>query len=414
MAKKSQHSAKAARPKLQAGWAKCEFVPPEGGPMPGYIARKDVSSGQAGPFFVRTLVLEQDKVRVAILIADILLISNRWADRLRARLARILGTAKDNIIVAATHTHSGPMIDTGPFDLLQRRMPPGATTSDAMRRVETCMVQSLKSALESMHPVTVDMARINVSRVATDRNDPAHVTRQPLYLLRFKRRGRQAIFGVYGCHSTVLGPDNTLLSGDLQGEISRQLDEDADMALMGTGAAANISTRFTRRGQTFAEVRRLATTVHKQIRRARFQPLSTAKICVRSLKLRLPVRDLHGAQGRAQAKTGRLAVVAKEGREILAHLRKSPAFARASVRIPYTQITLGDVSLVALPFEMFSDTGDFFWESSRTILIGYANGYWGYLPSSAASKGSYETLSSPYDERADAILRQTVTADLTV
>ena len=78
--------------------------------------------------------------------------------------------------------------------------------------------------------------------------------------------------------------------------------------------------------------------------------------------------------------------------------------------IPYTQIKLGGVSLVALPFEMFSDTGDYFWKSSRAVLLGYANGYWGYLPSPAAGKGSYETLSSPYDERADAILREAVKA----
>jgi hypothetical protein len=378
--------------------------------MPGYIARKSASTGQADPLSVRTLILQQGKVRVAILIADILLISNRWADRLRTRLARIACTSNDNIIVAATHTHSGPLIDTAPFDPLQNKAPGSPSGYAAMRRVEACMAQSLKAAAGSMHRVTAEMARIKVRGVATDRNDATQVTAQPLYLLRFTSRNRRAILGIYGCHSTVLGPDNTLFSGDLHAEIGRRLEQDADVALIGTGAAANISTRFTRRGQTFAEVHRLASLVHKQIRRAKFHKLSASSITARSLKLHLRVRDLHQTQRPTEIKAGRLAVVEKEGRQILAHLRSSPQFRRRTVTIPFTQVTLGDVSLLALPFEMFSDTGEFFWESARAVLLGYANGYWGYLPSAIAPKGSYETLASPYDERADAILRDAVKA----
>lgn len=411
MTKKSQTSARPAKTDLLAGWAKCEFLPPQGAPMPGYIARKTVASGQAGPLYVRAIVLQKGKVRTAILVADILLISNRWARRLRTRLGKLLDVPKDNVIVAATHTHSGPMIDTVPFDLLQTEMPGGPAPSTTMRRVEACMEHALSAAAGSMQRVKAESARVFIRNVATDRNDPSRATRQPLNLLRFTARRRRAILGVYGCHSTVLGPDNTLLAGDLLGEISRRLEKDADVAMVGAGAAANISTRFIRRGQTFEEVRRLATLVHRKTRQAKFQRLSPANITVRALKLRIPVRDLQQSQRATEAKTGRLAVVEKEGRKILAHLRNSPEFRRGNVNIPFTQVTLGDVSLVALPFEMFSDTGDFFWESARAVLLGYANGYWGYLPSSAASAGSYETLSSPYDQRADTILRNALTAD---
>jgi neutral ceramidase len=410
MEKKSRISARHARPELLAGWARSEFLPPAGAPMPGYIARKNVSTGQADPFSVRALVLQQRDVRVAILTADVLLFSNRWADRLRARLGKIAGTAKQNIVVAATHTHSGPIVDTAPFGLLQNQRPGSPGAQATMRRVEACMVQSVEAAVASTHRVTAEMARINVRGVATDRNNPAQANAQPLSLLRFSTRKGRAILAVYGCHSTVLGPNNTLFSGDLHGEVGRRLEQDSEVALVGTGAAGNISTRFTRRAQTFEEVHRLAALVHKQIRRAKFQRLPATGISVSSLKLRLPVRDLSKSQRAVRAKSGRLAVVEKEGRKVLAHLRTLPEFSRGFVSIPYTQITLGGISLVGLPFEMFSDTGDYFWKSAKAVLLGYANGYWGYLPSHAASKGSYETLSSPYDDRADAILRNAVKA----
>jgi Neutral/alkaline non-lysosomal ceramidase, N-terminal len=408
MEQKSRTSAKAAGAEFSAGWARCEYVPPVGAPMPGYIARKNVSVGQAGPLSVRALVLQQGKVRVAILVADILLISNRWAGRLRPRLGKIAAVPEENIIVAATHTHSGPLIDTAPFALLRSIRPGSPSALAVMRRVEACMARALKSAAGSMNPATAEIARIQVRGVATDRNDAARVTSQPMSLLRFRSRDGRAIFAIYGCHSTVLGPDNALFSGDLHGEIASRIEQEVDVALMGTGAAANISTRFTRRGQTFEEVQRLASLVHKQARRARFHSLSIESFSVRAQKLRLPIRNLKQAQRTAPPKAGRLAVVEKEGRKVLAHLRNSPEFRRKSVPIPFAQVSLGGISIVALPFEIFSDTGDFFWESARAVVLGYANGYWGYLPSPAAPQGSYEALSSPYDERADAILRNAI------
>src|SRR5919108_5553517 len=101
---------------LRAGWAKREITPAPGYGMAGYIARSAPAAGVFDPLYIRVLVLEQGKTRLLMILADVLLISSRWAEHLRREIARALGARPVLIIIAATHTHSGPILDAHPFN----------------------------------------------------------------------------------------------------------------------------------------------------------------------------------------------------------------------------------------------------------------------------------------------------------
>jgi len=65
--------------------------------------------------------------------------------------------------------------------------------------------------------------------------------------------------------------------------------------------------------------------------------------------------------------------------------------------------TLGDLVLVAVPAELFVSLGREIEEASpgKTLILGYANGYSGYLADRAAYRaGTYEALASPYGPEA--------------
>ncbi len=391
---------------LLAGWSKRDITPPPNFPLAGYIARKDVASGVLGPILVRALVLRQGQRSVAIVLAELLLVSNRWAKRLRLGLARCLHNERKHVIVAATHTHSGPLVDTSPFQFFTRRREPRLRAY--LRSVEAHMAQAVRSAEASLRPVEVALARVRVRGVASDRNHPAQGREQPFFLMRFKTADGSALLGAYGCHPTVLGHHNTLVSGDLHGEVARRLETRCDCALIANSAAGNVSTRFTRRRQSPAELARLATLVAHATAAPRWHRLLAPQLRVVECRLRFPVRDLEQVRTRQPAKGGRLAVVAKEARQNLARLRRSPAFARKSVRAGVNVLRLGEVGLAALPFETYSDTGEFLWGQAKTAALCYANGYWGYVPSPAAAEDDYEAISSPFDRRADRLLRENV------
>src|SRR6185436_1549345 len=62
----------------------------------------------------------------------------------------------------------------------------------------------------------------------------------------------------FGCHPTILPPSNLLYSRDLFGAaVDVAQAETGAPVLLFNGAAADVSTRFTRREATGAEVRRL-------------------------------------------------------------------------------------------------------------------------------------------------------------
>lgn len=391
---------------LQAGWAKQELLLPTRYPLAGYIARKGVSHGTNDPLFVRVLVLQHGDVRIVVLVADLLLISTSWASRLQKKIARAIRSPIRNIIVAATHTHSGPLVDTAPFRLTNQAA--SKRTQRLMRTLEKQFVQTVTTALDSLRAVAVSYTRCPIRNLATDRNNPEKNLVQPFFLARLDAKGSSAILGVMPCHPTIFGANNRYYSGDLQGEIARRYERQVDVALIANGATANISTRFTRRSQTQAQVSRFATLVMSQIRSRPFQPCAPCELSLSSRTVRLPIRDFQQHSINPVERSGRLAEVASEAAQVALQLSRMREFHGKNVPVTVTLMRLGPISFAALPVEMYGETGAFLWSSARTIPLCYANGYWGYVFASGANEADYEVISSPFDSRADKLLRAAV------
>jgi hypothetical protein len=377
--------------------------------MAGYLARKELSCGTLDPLYVRGLILTQGRTTAAIVLADVLLFSAERAAALRRRIGKALKIAPGSVMIAATHTHSGPLVDTGPFDFSGTRE--DARMKKFQLQMERVCFQAAVSAALRRQPVHASFSRTMIRGVASDRNRPRSARSQPLVLFRFQGRRRVALLAVYGCHPTVLGAANCLLSGDLHGRVASQLERSVDVALLANGAAGNVSTRFTRRNQSPAELGRLASSVVKQVRLGRLAPLPERGISLRTAIVRLPLRNLRASALPASAsrRAGRLQTVAREGEIVRSHLLRSPVFRKKTLAVPISALRIGAVTLVALPFEIFSATGTFLWRK-KVFPLCYTNGYWGYVPDSSAKSGDYEVISSPFPIAADAKLRRAILA----
>jgi hypothetical protein len=389
---------------LLVGWAKAEITPPVGYPMAGYVRRQGTSTGVLDPLFVRAFVLRSGSVTVALIIADLLLVSNRWAKQLRGAIAQSLRIPKQNVILAATHTHSGPWVDTSPFNFATLGSRPfGSYRATLQRRIH----QAAHAAKQGAVPAELSFGRAWITGVASDRNHPHRNLAQSFFLLRFRSATREALLGFYGCHSTVLGYSNRLFSGDLLGNIVRHLEQRYSFAAVGVGAAANISSRFTRRSQATREVDRLARLVAGQALRANFRAGTGSTLRIMEKKLQLPLRNLLEpfSLPRSSCLPRRLREVAEEAEHNLQQLRGSEEFHGSAVWIELTQIDFGKFSLLACPLEMAFESGESLWKHGRIVPWCCANGYWGYLPSRRASRRDYEVLSSPFSSKAEEILR---------
>jgi hypothetical protein len=186
--------------------------------------------------------------------------------------------------------------------------------------------------------------------VATNRAHPDTPVDLRLDLLHFAAGEDTAVLGSFDCHPTVLGPDNLLISADLNGAFCRRLASKlggSAFVTLATGAAGDISTRHTRRAQDFDEVDRFGTLLADHA----YAALSGAD----SVRLDLPlVTESHVSL---------------------------PTRKRRALLTTVSVARLGEVTLAAVPGELFNRLGCAIRRADgHVLLLGYTNGYIGYIP----------------------------------
>lgn len=93
---------------LRAGMAARDITPPLGYRMSGYFSER-LSTGIKDPLLAKALVFAQDDELVALVFCDLAGISLDVSTRARERIADEIGIPVTHTIVAATHSHTGPL-----------------------------------------------------------------------------------------------------------------------------------------------------------------------------------------------------------------------------------------------------------------------------------------------------------------
>jgi neutral ceramidase len=396
---------------FRAGFASLPVTPPVPGPMGGYLAREGPSEGVHDDLWARAVVLESAGVKAGLVLADLVAAPRTLVDEVRREAAPRLGVSPENVVVAATHTHSGPAVP--PF--------PPAADPHYVSWVADTMADALSKADGDLSPARAGWAEAAAEGMAANRRDPELPVDPSVRSIALwgEDGSLRGLLLNYACHPTVLGPSNRRISADFPGAATEALRAslgDGVWAAYAQGAAGDVSCRFTRRGQTFEEVSRLGTIVGEAGLEGvdRAKSLADEPLLVASRSVSLPARSfppreetrarLEDARRRAEevARSGaepaslRLAESLVEGytAELLIGERREVLETEAEV----TAIRLGDAALVALPGEPFTSVGRAIRERSpmqHTMVLGYSGGYIGYVPDRQAyASGGYEALVS--------------------
>jgi hypothetical protein len=395
---------------FRVGAAEVDVTPPAGLPMDGYIARQNPSLGAHDPLMAQVVIVEYEGRRAAIIALDTLAVSAVSTQAVRQTLANLLDTSPEAIWVCASHTHCGPQG-------LQNWFPIGAASpldTHLIHTIRERVLTAAQTALARLRPARLVYGLDEAKDIGGDRNQPGVPVDTRVTALRFDALDGPPICILFhfACHPTVLGADTLYYSADFPGAARQRIREayaDA-ICLFLNGALGDVSTRYLRREQSFAEVARLGGLLGDSVLEALQQPQpSGTDLRWACSNVDLPFRvfiKVPPPQTTLRS-TDRPQQTRAEGAAIAAQL--SAAFSnRTSQRVQLCSLCIGEWVLLGIPGEPFNALATAIHQHSpHALIIGCANDYAGYFPTQTAIEAqTYEALSTPYDARALALIEQ--------
>jgi len=386
---------------MKVGTAQIDITPKPGVELSGFAARTQPSTGVLDPLYAKALYLADGGEPVLCIHCDLVGLDREIVLEFRDWARDWLGLAASQVMVSATHTHSGPctihLHECGRYDpayvtLLQAGLREAAEV--AATHTEDCEVVTTEGHL--------DLA-VDRRQQASKHTDP----RVAALGLRRKDGSFKAVVVNYPMHPVALGSRNRQVSADMPGQAARRLSRQLPgnpTVLVTNGACGNLNPPAE--NVPFAQIEawggRIAEAVATRLAQTTPTPRACFRVAARIFPLPLDALDVAGIEAfarKALLDQNSLAEWGDKYRRAVEQWRSSLVAAaqagRASDRrdAELFALRLGEVILLGANAEVFSEFTDWLrvGTDQKVYVVGYANGDMGYLPTQAAyGEGGYE------------------------
>ena len=221
--------------------------------MAGFAARTSASQGIALPLHAKALGLDDGAGRRVVLVTlDLLGLTTGVGSRIAEAARRRYGLAREQLLLNASHTHCGPVIDemlAVAYDLTDAQW---RDVRAYTAELEDKVVRVIGSALKRGEPAFLRAAEGQATFAANRRVQftPLGPVDHRVPVLRVDGpHGPLAIVFGYACHNTTLRADFVRFHGDYAGvaqaELERRHPGATALFLMGCGGDANPDPRGT-------------------------------------------------------------------------------------------------------------------------------------------------------------------------
>ena len=398
---------------LSVGAARVDITPPAGAtlPMSGYAGRQQGFQGIHDHIYVRAIVLSDGTHDAAIVSWELIAMPTPVWLVLSQRISGQLGIPVDNIILTGVHDHDAPTIGT--FSK------PSPATIAYTKTVEDKAFEAVREAKANLQPAKFGFGTgkcyININRreyfpkegwwwLGYNPNGPSDKT---VSVLRFETLSGKpiALLYNYADHGTVMGPNNLELSGDWMGAASRFIErfyegkfkqdrsdegwelqpqqqemagEKGTVALFAQGAAGDQNPIVSDSEEDFSMVNGLGRIMGEEV--VRIANGMTLK------KMSTQAR-ISGSQ-KVLTCPGQKVAPGPLPRKVYTFEDSSPVNIRLSL------LMLNDIAITGVSGEVLTPILQRLQNGSPIkdmFMVGYANGYSGYIPNDAAyNQVSYE------------------------
>lgn len=416
---------------LTAGLAVIDITPPVGYRMSGYFNER-LSTGTSNPLRAKAIVLRQGDESAALVFCDIIGISLDVSSQARRIAARKTGIPAENILIAATHSHTGPLY----FGALRKHFHDLAVAEHGRDQCEKVdyssemvkkIVRVISKANEDTKPVrlnagTAEQKGLSFNRRfhmkdGTVRFNPGVMNPDIIraagpidpqvgivYFNKADSSGPSAALVNFPLHLDTVG--GTKYAADYPYYMEQSLREsygDDFVLLFGTGTCGDINhIDVTNRERLKTDYigKTLARTVKD--RDDSLKNIGGPSLAVRSETVNVPLQKFSPSKV-AWAREN----IKKVGTRELSFLEQVEAYKILALQMRHGD-TIGlevqvfslsdDVAVVGLPGEVFVDLGLAVKQASpfeTTLVIELCQDAPGYIPTKKAfAEGSYETVNS--------------------
>jgi len=357
------------------------------------------------------------------------LINSSWYKEAQSAICEATDVPAEHIMIAATHTHSAPD-QTSPLECIQQykqyylqKMAEAAMAAMADR--SEAYTYTGQTKLEKMngvrHYLMADGTYAGDNFGSFKDNaivEPAEEKDNDLQVIRFAREGKQDVVMVnWQAHPSKLGSSTSyLISADFVGDARTAFEESTgQLFVYFTGAAGNQNPSSKLESQCFSYSCQQYGQALAEAAAALLEKMDTPAITsVKAARKIYTGQVNHDMEDKLEQARQVQKVSEEEGSEAANLLAKQYGFAHrfhatAVIRrreyeesrdFEVSAASLGAVSFVSAPYEMFSVHGSYIKDNSpadMTFVISCCNGNNGYLPSNKAyDYNCYEAYNSNF------------------
>jgi hypothetical protein len=366
---------------LRAGAAAVEIKVPEGAITCGYGDRAhSPHTGVHDPVAAHALVLDDGSAKFAIVGVDVLGIGPEMRAAVVTGIAQT-GISSDHLVLAATHTHSGPG-HLYPIPMLELFF--GKFRQDVLDAVTSAIIAAVLAADSRLEPAVIGAAEGTIKNASHNRRHPGGLTDETMSVMRVDAKDGKPLAVVvnFAAHPTVVGGEPVLITADfprgIYDYVQRELGA-AAIYLNGAQGDQSPGNPTQAVGDDYARAKALGEALASKALqiRSEIKPRSDIKITAAYEEVTLPPATI-------------------------------PLMPKATA--PYMAAGWQDAVLVAVPGECIAEIGRAVKDELRRLgktpfFIGLANDQLGYILTEAEynydfgpgkTKGGYERTISPF------------------
>jgi neutral ceramidase len=414
---------------LRSGAASVRITPDGPMPMAGYYNTR-LSTNTHDDLYAKAIVLEVDGVRAALVVCDLISLPRKVVMEAREIISRSTLVPGSNVMISATHSHTGPVLDTG-----SARKGAEDKDMEAVREYTTQLpariAESVRLAERALQTARLSIAHEHEDHLSHNRRfhlrdgtvgwnsgklntnivRAAGPIDPDIAVLYFEslRTNPIATYVNFAMHPDTVG--GLEFSADYAFQLSRLLGDYKGtnmVTVFANGACGNINHvdvhwAGAQKGNT--EAARLGTILAANVFKAytRLQTIDSGPLRMRSEIVKLPLPESKPSDVEAARE-----IVSRIGTKTPPKfLEQVYAFKVLDVaardgrphEVEVQVVALGnDLAWVSLPGEIFVELGLEIKEKSpfrHTVIAELANGAIGYIPNEKAyDEGNYEPVSA--------------------